>query len=119
MEVSTCYFISLVECNRILYNKTLKDFKNVKKKEEAWSRIAKLSNSTGKIVKYQIIFYSTVNYVVDSAKKRYASLRQKYCREKQKIEIQRRTKSNPGRPWIYFERLRFLDDFIQPRSYAF
>lgn len=29
MEASTDYFITLIECNRILYDKSSKDFKNV------------------------------------------------------------------------------------------
>lgn len=47
MEASTDYFISLVECNRILYDKTSNDFKNVVKKEEAWARIARNTKMTG------------------------------------------------------------------------
>lgn len=40
MEASTDHFIILVQLNRIIYDKTLKDFKNAIKKEEAWTRVA-------------------------------------------------------------------------------
>lgn len=52
MEASTDFFISLIECNRIIYDKSSKDFKNVVKKDEAWSRIAKNSRMTGKTIDY-------------------------------------------------------------------
>lgn len=55
---------------------------------------------------------------VEAAKKRYASLRQKYSREKRNCEVKRRNKTSVSRHWVYYERLHFLDSFIQPRSYV-
>lgn len=55
---------------------------------------------------------------MDGAKKRYSSLRQKYCREKRNEEVKRRNKCAIRRYWIYYDRLHFLDSFIQPRSYV-
>lgn len=120
MEASTDYFISLIECNRVLYDKSSKDFKNVVKKDEAWARIARNTKSTGKFKKYEnTASFSQTQCVVAEMKKRYASLRQKYCLEKQKLEIQRRTKSKPVNPWVFFDRFQFLDEYIRPRTYAF
>ncbi len=53
MEASTDYFITLVECNRILYDKSSKDFKNAAKKEAAWVRIANNSGMSGKTLEYR------------------------------------------------------------------
>lgn len=54
-EASTDYFITLVECNRIIYDKSSKDFKNIPKKEEAWARIALNSKMTGKTTVYETL----------------------------------------------------------------
>ena len=51
MEASLDYFIGCIQCNRILYDKSSSDFKNVLKKEEAWNRIAKAVRMTGTSIK--------------------------------------------------------------------
>lgn len=51
MEASTDLFINLIQNNRILYDKTLKDFKNTIKKDEAWKIIAAQSRMSGILVK--------------------------------------------------------------------
>lgn len=50
MEASTDLFINLIQNNRILYDKSLKDFKNVKKKDEAWQKVADVSRMTGEFI---------------------------------------------------------------------
>lgn len=45
-------------------------------------------------------------------------MRQKYSREKRNCEVKRRNKTAVTRNWVFFERLHFLDSFIQPRSYV-
>ncbi|XP_037045773.1 uncharacterized protein LOC119081133 [Bradysia coprophila] len=99
MEATTDLFINLIQNNRIIYDKSMKEFKNTRKKEEVWQNIANQSRMT-----------------VDNAKKRYASLRQKYSREKRSSELKRRYKTAVSRNWVFYERLNFLDSFIQPRS---
>lgn len=47
MEASTDLFINLIQNNPILFDKTLKDFKNTRKKEEIWANVANQSNMTG------------------------------------------------------------------------
>lgn len=50
MEVSMDLFINLIQNSRIIYDKTLKDFKNIRKKEEAWTHIATQSRMTGNFI---------------------------------------------------------------------
>lgn len=45
-------------------------------------------------------------------------MRQKYSREKRNCEVKRRNKTAVLRDWVYYERLHFLDSFIQPRAYV-
>lgn len=40
-------FINVIQNHPIVYDKTLKDFKNTRKKEEAWVNIANQSRMTG------------------------------------------------------------------------
>lgn len=56
MEAPTELFITLIEVNRIIYDKSSNDFKNVRKKDEAWERVARNSHMTGKIKKKKRIF---------------------------------------------------------------
>lgn len=63
------------------------------------------------------MWYQSIKLIAEAAKKRYTSLRQKYCREKQKMDLQRRTKSKPFKPLIFHDRLHFLNEYIQPRTY--
>ncbi len=51
MEASTDLFINLIQNNRILYDKSLKDFKNTRKKEEVWQKIATDSRMSGNYIK--------------------------------------------------------------------
>lgn len=46
-------------------------------------------------------------------------MRQKYCREKRNLEVKRRNKLVNRNSWVLFDRLHFLDAFIQPRAYVF
>lgn len=55
MEASTDLFINLIQNNRILYDKSLKDFKNTRKKEEAWKNIAEQSRMSGNFIKINIV----------------------------------------------------------------
>lgn len=47
MEATTDLFINLIQNNRIIYDKSLKDFKNTRKKEDVWLKIANQSRMTG------------------------------------------------------------------------
>lgn len=47
MEASTDFFINLIQNSRIIYDKSLKDFKNTRKKDQAWAVIANQSKMTG------------------------------------------------------------------------
>lgn len=123
MAASTDLFINLIQNHPIVYDKSLKDFKNIRKKDDAWEDIAHQSRMDGKDV---IIEYAKKNEkpnlitcLVEAAKKRYFSLRQKYCREKRNIEVKRRNKIVYRNTWVFYDRLQFLDAFIQPRSYVF
>jgi hypothetical protein len=40
MEATTDLFINVIQNHRIIYDKSLKDFKNTRKKDEAWKNIA-------------------------------------------------------------------------------
>lgn len=51
MEATTDLFINLIQNNRILYDKSLKDYKNTRKKDEAWQIIATQSRMTGNFIK--------------------------------------------------------------------
>lgn len=62
MEASTDFFIGAIECNRIIYDKSSSDFKNVLKKEEAWNRIAKAVKMTGTSIKQDSTFTTTLNF---------------------------------------------------------
>lgn len=52
MEATTDLFINLIQNNRIIYDKSLKDFKNTRKKEEAWQNVAIQSRMSGNIFVY-------------------------------------------------------------------
>lgn len=49
MEATTDLFINLIQNNRIIYDKSLKEFKNTRKKEEVWQNIANQSRMTGNV----------------------------------------------------------------------
>lgn len=49
MEATTDLFINLIQNNRMIYDKSMKDFKNTRKKEEVWQNIAKQSRMSGKV----------------------------------------------------------------------
>lgn len=50
MEASTDFFINLIQNQRIIYDKSLKEFKNTRKKDEAWQNIAAQSGMIGNSV---------------------------------------------------------------------
>lgn len=48
MDASTTdLFINLIQNHRVVYDKSLKDFKNTRKKDEAWASIANQSRMNG------------------------------------------------------------------------
>ncbi|KAB0797177.1 hypothetical protein PPYR_08171 [Photinus pyralis] len=88
--------IALVRNCNFLYDKTLSDFKDIRKKNVAWSAIANVLHCT-----------------VDEVKRRWHSLREAYNRYKKDAELGDANRDSIQ--WEFYEDMKFIDPFIYPR----
>ncbi|GLV40853.1 Mesoderm-expressed 2 [Carabus blaptoides fortunei] len=94
-------FISLVEANRVLWDKKCDDYKNISLKDKIWEEIGQQCSLTGK-----------------EAAALFSSLRLKYIRRKNDEKNMQRSGSAAKllKAWNLQEQLTFLDDTIVPRK---
>ncbi|XP_051166648.1 uncharacterized protein LOC127284958 isoform X2 [Leptopilina boulardi] len=93
--------IDLVKYNSHLYNKELKDFKDIEKREQTWHEIA-----------------ASLNISVNECQQKWVRLREKFSKEKRVQEEFERTGNNKFKlsTWPFYEELRFLEPFIKRRN---
>ncbi|KAK7895209.1 hypothetical protein WMY93_020534 [Mugilogobius chulae] len=92
--------ITAVFAKPVLYNVTLKDYRDRLKKDIAWRRTSE-----------------EVGLSVDICKKRWKSLRDTYMKERRKAKEKRSgSAAGSAKKWRFFEVLTFLDRFISPRE---
>lgn len=93
--------IDLVKHNSHLYNKELKDFKDIEKREQTWHEIA-----------------GSLNISVNECQQKWVRLREKFSKEKRIQEEFERTGNNKFKlsTWPFYEELRFLEPFIKRRN---
>ncbi|KAK4880654.1 hypothetical protein RN001_008800 [Aquatica leii] len=91
--------IALVRKCNFLYDKSLFDFKDVRKKNVAWSAIA-----------------SVMHCKVHEVQQRWRSLREGY--NKYKKEVESASDDNALiRPWEFYEEMKFIDPYLVRRSH--
>lgn len=93
--------IDLVKYNSHLYNKELKDFKDIEKREQTWREIA-----------------ASLNISVNECQQKWVRLREKFSKEKRIQEEFERTGSKKYKlsTWSLYEELKFLEPFIKRRT---
>lgn len=122
VPVTEEYFISLVETNRLLWDKSHKEYRNSKLKEKIWADIGNDCNLSGMLFLNKIYnFFNTCYlYLGPEATGLFNSIRLKYVRRKNDLKQLSRNGSSVKilKPWSLFDRLKFLDDTIIPRKYV-
>ncbi|XP_025265448.1 uncharacterized protein LOC105248602 [Camponotus floridanus] len=92
--------ISLVRNYPYLYNKELTDFKDIIKKQNAWTEIGNILNMTA-----------------DECQSRWTRLRERYAREKKQKQEETTTGSGASKrkSFEFFENMQFLERFVKRR----
>ncbi|KAK5643398.1 hypothetical protein RI129_007243 [Pyrocoelia pectoralis] len=93
--------VSLISANPCIYNKKLKEYRDVYQKENVWNFIA-----------------SSLAVTKEEAKNRWTSLRQRFSREKLVINEETRSGAAGGKKprWSLYELMRFLEEHVITRS---
>ncbi|XP_055837894.1 uncharacterized protein LOC129906243 [Episyrphus balteatus] len=90
--------IALIKDKEFLYNTKLKEYKNVNQRNMAWDAIAKELGRT-----------------VGECRQPWKSLRDRFIKEKRKMEAPSGSAADQGAVWEFFDSLQFLSDSIQTR----
>ncbi|XP_033216316.1 uncharacterized protein LOC117172465 isoform X2 [Belonocnema kinseyi] len=93
--------IDLVRQNPHLYDKDLKDFKDIDKREHTWREIS-----------------AVVNLNVNDCQQRWVRLREKFSKERRVQEELERSGNKEFKlsSWPFYDELRFLEPFIKRRK---
>lgn len=112
--------IEEIKKHKVLYVKGSVDYKNRKKRAEAWNLVSQALNMTG--TKYLLHFVAIIIlvFLTESAcQSRWKSLRDRYVKEFNKKHLASGSASEVAESsWVLYPNMQFLQEQVTPRKYV-